>query len=80
MAGVDLEKLPQNFQPGLMDMWILSQMSTAVRNVNEGFEKRELSVVTRELRRFIYTDLCDTYVEYVKPNLSDPGNPGNTVF
>ena len=32
-------------------------------------------MVTRELRRFIYTDLCDTYVEFVKPNLADPSHP-----
>ena len=71
----DLETLPKNFQPGLMEMWILSQLAQTVRSVNESFEKRELNLVTRDLRKFIYTDLCDTYVEYIKPNLSDPNNP-----
>ena len=55
-----------------MDMWILSQLATVVRNVNEAFEQKQLNVVTRELRRFIYTDLCDNYVEYIKSNLKDP--------
>ena len=45
----DLSKLPKNFQPGLMDMWILSQLAITVRNVNEAFEKRDLALVTREL-------------------------------
>ena len=26
VAGVDVDTLPKNFQPGLMDMWILSQV------------------------------------------------------
>ena len=71
----NLEKIPKNFQPGLMDMWILSQLATAVRNVNEAFEQKELNVVTRELRRFIYTDLCDNYVEYIKTSFKDPTSP-----
>lgn len=71
----DIKKLPKNFQPGLMDMWILSQLAITVRNVNEAFEKRDLALVTRELRRFIYTNVCDTYVEFIKTNLSDPDKP-----
>ena len=71
----NLEKLPSNFQPGLMDMWILSQLATAVRNVNEAFDRAELNVVVRELRKFIYTDLCDNYVEYIKTSLKDPASP-----
>ena len=75
IRGGDTENLPKNFQPGLMDMWVLSQLAQAVRNINEGFEQREVNVVTRELRKFIYTDVCDTYIEYIKPNLSDASNP-----
>ena len=71
----DIETLPKNFQPGLMDMWILSQLALTVRNVNEAFDKRDLAMVTRELRSFIYTNVCDTYVEFVKTNLSDPEKP-----
>ena len=71
----NLETLPKNFQPGLMDMWILSQLASAVRNVNEAFEQKELNVVVRELRKFIYTDLCDNYVEYIKGSLKDPTSP-----
>merc|ERR1719150_2472244 len=74
-AEHNLEKIPKNFQPGLMDMWILSQLATAVRSVNEGFQQKELNVVTRELRRFIYTDLCDNYVEYIKNSFKDPTSP-----
>jgi len=74
-AGLSLENLPKNFQPGLMDMWILSQLADCVRKVNDGFERRELKNVTMDLRKFIYNDVCDTYVEFIKPNLSDTDNP-----
>jgi len=67
--------LPGNFNPGLMDMWILGQLAGTVKQVNASLEERELHVATKELRKFIYTDLCDTYVEFIKPSLSDPNNP-----
>ena len=51
------------------------QVAKAVRNINEAFDQRELNSVTKELRGFIYHDLCDHYVEYVKPSLSDVNNP-----
>jgi valyl-tRNA synthetase len=73
-AGRDLAP-GKDFQPGLMDMWILSQLAVTVDRVNKHFEARDLHLVTRELRSFVYTDLCDTYVEYVKPRLADPDSP-----
>ena len=73
-AGKDLSPGP-DFRPGLMDMWVLNQLATAVDSVNKHWEARELHLVTKELRKFIYTDLCDTYVEFVKPSLADPESP-----
>jgi len=70
-----LNTVPGDFQPGLMDMWILGQLATTVQLVNAEMEQRELHMVTKVLRKFIYNDLCDTYVEYIKPSLSDPNNP-----
>lgn len=40
--------------------------------VAEHWENRDVHLVTRELRAFLYTNLCDTYVEYVKQDLQDP--------
>ena len=64
-----------DFRPGLMDMWVLNQLAATVDSVNKHWEERELYFVTRDLRKFIYTDLCDTYVEFVKPSLADPESP-----
>jgi len=70
-----LNTVPGDFKPGLMDMWILGQLATTVQMVNAEMEQREFHMVTKVLRKFIYTDLCDTYVEYIKPSLSDTNNP-----
>ena len=73
-AGRDLSPGP-GFQPSLMDMWVLSQLAGCVDSVNRHLEARDLHLATRELRAFIYTDLCDTYVEYVKAVLREPDSP-----
>ena len=44
-------------------------------SVNEHFENRDLHLVTRALRSFIYEDICDVYVEYVKESLHSPNHP-----
>lgn len=75
VGKINLDNLPKNFQPGLMDMWILGQLAQAVQSVNSGMEKRQFHMAIKDLRKFIYTDLCDTYIEYIKPDLSDQDNP-----
>ena len=74
VGKINLDNLPKNFQPGLMDMWILGQLAQAVQSVNSGMEKRQFHMAIKDLRKFIYTDLCDTYIEYIKPDLSDQDN------
>jgi valyl-tRNA synthetase len=44
-------------------------------SVNEHFENRDLHHVTRALRSFLYDDVCDVYVEYVKESLQSPDQP-----
>jgi len=74
-SGKSLASLPKDFQPGLMDMWILHQLANTVTNVNTHFEERELQSALKEIRSFLYGDVCDVYVEYIKPNIRNPENP-----
>ena len=53
------------------DKWILSQYATTVKDVNCYLEKRDFHLVARSLRSFLYTNLCDVYVEASKPSLLD---------
>merc|ERR1712038_261001 len=50
-----------------MDRWILSRMSYAVDTVNEGFEKYNFPQATTALYNFWLYELCDVYLEYLKP-------------
>ena len=43
--------------------------------MNEHFEKRDLHLATRALRAFLYDDVCDVYVEYIKESLQSPHHP-----
>ena len=73
--GGKAENLPSGFQPSLMDMWVLHQLAATVQQVNTAMERRDLQAATKQLRRFVYSDLCDTYVEFVKPGLAEAAKP-----
>lgn len=50
-----------------MDLWILSRLSTAIATCNKAFESYEFSDATNALYSFWLYDLCDIYLESVKP-------------
>ena len=56
------------------DKWILSRFATTVKEVNMNFESRDFHLAARSLRLFLYTNLCDVYVETSKPFLIDISN------
>lgn len=51
-----------------MDRWILSRISETVKNCDDGFRNYELTNVTTSLFNFWLYDLCDYYIEYLKPS------------
>lgn len=57
----------------LADRWILSRYAKAVAGVNGNLEKFELGEAARTLYDFIWGELCDWYIELVKPRLYDKG-------
>ncbi|KAF9358476.1 hypothetical protein BGX34_008922 [Mortierella sp. NVP85] len=56
-------------QMTLAERFIMSRLADTVSRVNAGMEQLEPSVATDMLRRFIIQDLCDVYVEFIKPSL-----------
>ncbi len=60
----------------IANVWILSQCAATVDSVNQHLENKDFHHLTRTLRHFLYTCLCDNYLEMVKTELSDPANPG----
>ncbi|MGH2849186.1 MAG: valine--tRNA ligase [Solirubrobacteraceae bacterium] len=54
------------------DRWILSRLARAERELDEQIEGYDFSRVARSLYDFVYGELCDLYIELVKPRLEEP--------
>ena len=76
LTSEELKKLPNG--PGgivranaapltSMDRWILSRMASAVESTNEGLQLYNFPQATTALYNFWLYDLCDVYLEYLKP-------------
>ena len=68
-------KLPDVSQLQLEDKWILSRFNKTVRVVTDNLDKFELGVALSNLYDFIWENLCDWYIELIKPRLFDKENP-----
>ena len=54
----------------LSPRWILSRLSHAVEATNTGFAEYNFPAATSALYNFWLYDLCDVYLEYLKPVFS----------
>jgi valyl-tRNA synthetase len=53
------------------DRWIASRLQRAVRSVTESIEAYDFSHAALDLYEFFWSELCDWYLEIVKPRLYD---------
>jgi len=60
-----LQASPAPISP--MDRWILSRMAYATEQVNTGFMEYNFPQATTALYNFWLYELCDVYLEYLKP-------------
>jgi valyl-tRNA synthetase len=51
----------------LADRWILSRLARTVRSANDALREYEFSDYAQTLYDFVWRDLCDWYIELVKP-------------
>ncbi len=63
----------------LEDQWILCRLNTLAAEVAENLDKYELGVAVQKLYDFIWDELCDWYIELVKPRLSTESKPQNVL-
>ena len=61
--GVSLADLTQ------ADKWILSKMNRLTKDVTENIDKYELGIAVSKIYDFIWEEVCDWYIEMVKPRL-----------
>jgi valyl-tRNA synthetase len=50
-----------------MDLWMLSRISAAVDQCNEGFQNYDFQMATTACHKLWLHDLCDVYLECLKP-------------
>lgn len=58
-------------QESLSELWILSKMNTAAKEVNEALEQREFMRAANTVYNYIYANLCDVYIENSKGIIQD---------
>ncbi|KAJ8392935.1 hypothetical protein AAFF_G00071390 [Aldrovandia affinis] len=67
---VPLEKAQLSGDESLSDRWILSRLCAAVSLCGAGFEAYDFPAITTAIYNFWLYELCDVYLETVKPVLS----------
>ncbi|MBO0768768.1 MAG: valine--tRNA ligase [Solirubrobacterales bacterium] len=81
LLGVSPEARPaitESEQKPVEDRWILSRLAAVQASVRRRIETYDFSKAANELYDFVYAELCDWYLELVKPRLaeSDPALEG----
>lgn len=69
-----VEALPKVSPLSSMDRWICSRLYSTVLQCERAFEAYELHTVTSALYSFWVHNLCDIYMEYMKPLLNKQDN------
>jgi valyl-tRNA synthetase len=57
----------------ITDKWILSRLAQTVNEVTAKLDSFEVSEPLMAIYRFFWNDLCDWYVEWIKPRIKDAG-------
>ena len=70
-ADADPAPVPANVE----DRWILSRLQRTIADVTERLDAFDFAHAAQELYRFFWSELCDWYLEIVKPRLYE-GEPG----
>jgi len=64
---LDRLKDPKDLQ--LINRWILSRMNHAAKTMNENLQNNEFGIATQTFVQYWTNELCDYYIEAVKPIL-----------
>ncbi|MBQ3125038.1 MAG: valine--tRNA ligase [Clostridia bacterium] len=77
LMNLDIEenRLPDVSELQLEDKWILSRLNSVIKSVTENLDSYELGVALSNLYEFAWDNLCDWYIELIKPRLFDKENP-----
>lgn len=51
------------------DRWILSRINSVTREVTDNLDKFEIGIAVQKMYDFVWSELCDWYIELAKPRL-----------
>ena len=71
---LNADSTPSPSAAAVEDRWIVSRLERTIATVSERIDAYDFAHAALELYRFIYSELCDWYLEIVKPRLYD-GDP-----
>ena len=71
LTMIDPSTRPEALPSAVEDYWILSRLEAARAGIAERIESYDLAHAALELYDFVYAELCDWYIEMVKPRLAD---------
>ncbi len=81
MTGYDADRFGDALREGsetaaltLADRWILSRLQRTCREVDEALEAYRFNDAAQVMYKFVWTELCDWYIELAKPVLYDDSN------
>jgi valyl-tRNA synthetase len=67
LNAAEVEPAPRTAQ--VEDRWLLSRLEKTIGSVSERLEAYDFAHAVQECYAFVYNDLCDWYLEIVKPRL-----------
>src|SRR5207344_835735 len=56
----------------IFDSWILSRLGATIQEANEALKSFRFDAYAKACYDFFWRDLCDWYVEAIKPAMRDP--------
>jgi valyl-tRNA synthetase len=72
LEGVDFDSFDRK-KMTITDKWILSRLAQTVKEVTAMLDEFKISEPLMEIYRFFWNDLCDWYLEWIKPRIKDAG-------
>jgi valyl-tRNA synthetase len=75
------EKAPYPFdgRVPLVDAWLFSRLAETLDIVKDAFETQRFHEAVQSIYQFFWTDFCDWYIEWVKPELTSADRARATV-
>ena len=71
-AGMGLEPMAGLATLELADRWMFSRLSAVTREINDALASYRFHEAAHTIYHFFWHELCDWYVEWVKPEITSP--------